>query len=569
MLCALGLFAMCVAWLLPGHNFPWTGFQQEALSAAGALLVVTGAIATRWQSRPRVPLIAMASLLLAAVPMLQWAAGLVTYLSDALLPTAYLAAFAMTIIAGAHLSQVNPRFPDVVLSTILFAALVSVGIGLIQWLQLGPYTLVLPLHAGARITANFGQPNHLASLLGLGVAGAWLAYERRHLSGVLAAAVVVLLAAGLVSTRSRVGWMFVAVYCVMWLAYRKRLDLRTPAGTVAGFAAAFAAAVPLWPWISRELTGVAGSVLSTRLASGERWTHLQTLWDACLRSPWVGYGWNQISIAQQDVVLDHDPSFEWLSSSHNQVLDLLVWNGLPLGILSIGVIAWWSVTRMRHCNDHGAWAAIVALAVLFAHAMVEYPLAYAYFLLPAGLLIGAVEGRMRQGAGSASATTSLPRSALTSVVLALGAVFYVICTDYLEIQNSVDRARMRDAGYASDVPVPDVRVLDGPREYVRLWITKNDNGDPGVDMAWLRTVTQRHATPPAMLRYAAAAAARGQREESHRALRVMCHISKPWHCDEGRSYWAGLAARMPELRNVAFPETPVPKRTRGPADGAS
>jgi len=39
------------------------------------------------------------------------------------------------------------------------------------------------LDRGDRVYANFTQPNHLASLLGLGAAGILWAYERRRIGG--------------------------------------------------------------------------------------------------------------------------------------------------------------------------------------------------------------------------------------------------------------------------------------------------------------------------------------------------------------------------------------------------
>jgi hypothetical protein len=478
----------------------------------------------------------------------------VMYVSDAVLAAAYVAGFAWMIVAGERLSRGDPNFIDRLLGAISFAAACSFAVGMVQWLQLGPFTLVVASDPGARIGANFGHPNHQATSLGLGISAVWALYERRRIRGRWAITVVLLLAFGLLMTRSRVSWIFISVYATMWLAYRRRLDLRTPAIALWGPIAAFAVGVPLWATLSAAVTGKAGTLLASRMISGERWTHLQTLWDAALKSPWIGYGWNQVSLAQQETALDHPATFEWLSSSHNQLLDLILWNGFPVGLMAIGVILWWSVTRMRRCGDIRAWAAILALGVLLAHAMVEYPLAYAYFLLPAGLMVGAVEGRMAPLMVDHHHTAR--RAAYLAGVSVMAGTVLVTCIEYLQIQNTVERIRMRDAGYTASPPVPDLRLLDAPREYMRLWITKNDNGDPGVELQWLKTVARRHATPPALMRYAVAAAVRGDAGEARRSLELMCQMSKPRHCDEGRGHWASLSQHLPALSAVKFPRTP-------------
>jgi len=551
----LGLGFACLAWLLPGHYFPWTGFQQEALAAFGAVLIALGVVVSPREWPVRVPVLAVLGVLLGLVPMLQWATGMVPYRSDALLPAAYLLAFALMIVSGRQLARSDRAFVGALFCTLCAGAFVSVGLGLAQWLQLGSYAFLHPMQAGDRVSANFAQPNHLATLLGLGIAGVLWYYESRRIAGWVAAVGLGFLIFGLVMTRSRVGWLFATVFILLWLLYRKRLVLRASVGAVGATAALYAAAVLAWAFINRVLTGQDVVALAARAQAGDRWVHLQTLWDAVWRSPWVGYGWNQVSIAQQAAVLDHPPTFEWLGSSHNQLLDLLVWNGLPLGLIAVGVIVWWASSRMHRCANVDTWALLAALGVLFVHSMVEYPLAYAYYLLPAGLLVGAVEARTAEP--RTSVILSLGRVPYASAAIALAGVLYVICDEYLEVEEAVRRVRMRDAGYVQGAVVPDVELLDGPREYVRLWVTRNDEGDPDADIDWLRTVTRRYATPPALLRYAVATAVRGRDDESRRTLEILCRISRPTHCDQGRQYWATLAERHPRMSAIRFPETPL------------
>jgi hypothetical protein len=554
MLYALGLASMALAWLRPGHYFPWAGFQQEALAGCGALLIALAASVTVRRWTPGTSLLAVVSALLAAVPLLQWSAGMLPYLSDALVPSVYLLALALMVISGFQLAMHEKHFVPALFATFYLGAFTSAAFAIAQSLQWGPFTFIQALVPGDRASANFIQPNHLATLLGLGIAAVLWAYESRRIAGMLAAAAVSPLLLGLTLTRSRVGWLFGLCFVLLWLFYRRRLSLRTSAAAVLGGVLGFVALVLLWAPLSSVLTGAEGATVAARVQAGDRWVHLQTLWDAAWRSPWVGYGWNQVSAAQQAAVLDHPPTFEWLSSSHNLLLDLVVWNGLPLGLLVIGVVGWWAVRRVRDCINVDAFALIAALSVLFAHSMVEFPLTYAYYLLPAGLLAGALEARTVQPDARSSKVPWRAGHAVASLVVV--AFSWLICSDYLEIEEAVRQVRMRDAGYAQRAFVPGVRWLDGPREYVRLWVTKNDDGDPGSDMAWLRTVTLRYATPPALLRYAVATAQRGQREESVRTLSILCRISQPKFCDQGREHWAQLAKRYPGVGSVRYPDTP-------------
>ncbi len=395
MLYLLALVAIGTAWLLPGHYFPWTAFQQEALAAGGACLAGLAVVVTARQWPVRLPLFAVTAFGLAAVPLLQFASGMIPYASDAVVPAAYLVAFGLAIGTGVQLARTNSHFAGALLGCFLAAAAACVGLGLAQWLGLGPYGFLEMMNSEGRIYANLVQPNQFASVIGLGIAAAVWLYETRRIGGATAGLAVAFFGFGFVMTQSRAAWLFIAFFVVMWALYRRRLQLRTPPLAVAAIVTLFIVALIAWGPLNAWLqTDLAPRPLSSRTASGHRWTHWVTLWDALLQSPMLGYGWGQITIAQQATTLNHPPTFEFLISSHNLLLDLLLWNGLPIGLLVIGICGWWFYSRMRQCGDAHTWGLLVALGVLVVHSMVEFPLMYMFFLMPAGLIIGALDERM-------------------------------------------------------------------------------------------------------------------------------------------------------------------------------
>jgi O-antigen ligase len=559
MLYVLGLITMCLAWQMPGHYFPWAGFQQDTAAAVGAELAALAVVVTASKWPVRVPALALTAVLLALVPMLQWSIGFVPYLSDALVPAAYLVAFGATIITGLQLARSSSRFVGALFATFGVGAFVSAGLGLAQWGGLGPYGFLEALGHDNRVFANFTQPNHLASLLALGAVALLWAYERRRIGGFVASFALGFLAWGLVMTQSRVAWLSVLLFVALSLAYRRRLALRTTAMATVGASGIFVAMVLAWvPLNARLQSGVGTATLAERMQSGYRLIHWETLWDALLRSPWVGYGWMQVPSAQQAAVLDHPPTFEQLGSSHNQFLDLLLWNGLPLGLLVIGVIVWWAVSRMRRCADVDSWAFIAGLGVLFAHSMVEFPLQYAYFLLPAALMIGAIEARQPQP--DAFVRLSIGRGTYASVALALAVLLGFIATEYFDLEEQVRRVRLREVGVIErpgwEARVPDVPLLDAQREYVRMWLLVQHEGMTPTELDWLRTVTRRFPTPPALTRYAFAAGLNGRADEASRALKILCYEHLPRHCDDARKRWEKAVEQHPTLAAIPFPPTP-------------
>lgn len=559
---ALGLTAMALAWLLPGHFYPYTAFQQDMLSVAGVvLLAVAGMMSLQRSQSIHVPSPAWFACGVALVPIAQWSVGLVPFVSDAVLPAGYLAAFSVAVVAGAQLAQ-RPHFCTWLFGAVASAAAISVAIGLTQWLGLGPIAFVEPWTPGDRIVANLVQPNQLACLLALGVVAVFWFFERRLVGAGTAAVLLAWLAFGLALTQSRAAWLMMIAIAGLWLWRRGKLGLRA---TAAGFAALFIvlgaftlARAPL-----HELWQVAGSVaggVDLRAPPNLRMAHWQTLWDALMIQPWFGYGWMQVAAAQQAATLENAVTYELLSAAHNQALDLLIWNGIPLGLTIIGLIAWWLFDRIRRCNDVDGWAGLASLGVLAAHSMVEFPLQYAYFLMPAGVIVGVIEARSARREGAVASAT-VPRAVLLGALLTMSAALYVIWDEYLEVDEAVRQVRLKNEARIVhkdlDPKAPPVTLLDAQREYIRLWTVEPVPGMTAEQIDWMRVVARRFAAPGALERYALAAGLNGRPDEAVRALRLMCRMSLPRHCDGARVVWQQRAAQSPALLEVPFPPTPV------------
>ena len=89
MIHGFGLVLFAVAWLLPGHYFPWSSFLQEVAAACGAALIGLSCLVRQREQALALPAVALIALALAVVPMAQWGFGKVHFLNDALLPALY------------------------------------------------------------------------------------------------------------------------------------------------------------------------------------------------------------------------------------------------------------------------------------------------------------------------------------------------------------------------------------------------------------------------------------------------------------------------------------------------
>lgn len=541
----LGCLTLGLSWQLPGHYPPWVAFQQELCAAAGGALIAWAVAAMS----PRViwPRLAMLALGIASVPLLQRGFGLIPFNSTAVLAALYLLGFALALVTGASLARLGQDRALVpsIMTTLAVGACVAVALALMQWQSVGmPNLWIADLSADARPFANFAQPNHLATLLAFGVTGFVFAYETRRIAGLAAGLGVALLAFGLIMTQSRTAWLFVGVAIAGSLLMRRRVGLRTSSAALGIAAVLFVLGVALWGPLN-DLLLLSGSP-SLQLGRGSR----RELWPMMLAAtwyrPWFGYGWTQSGQAQLTTVLDFPPIHEYDKSAHNVVLDLLLWNGWPLGLLIAAGLGWWFVCRLRSCSGGANWAVLLAVATVWLHALVEYPLNYAYFLIPAGILMGIAEG-----GESADPLPAAPRATLMFPLAIACAVMAWVTMEYVEVEAStrVQRFVATRVGLdkVSSAPRPQVQLLDAELALLDFGTAQPRTGMSEAELDVMRRVVEANAFPGALFRYASALALNGHSREGVIILEKLCGLHSPKYCMEAKVAWQALQQIHPEL----------------------
>ena len=532
-------------------------FQQQWLAALGVAVIAASAVASvrNGSERIRWPSAAGVALAISIVPWLQWAARQLVFASDALLASLVIAGFALAIVAGA--SFPTTRRDEVIeglCAAFIAAGMVSVGMALWQWLQLGGSLYIADLRPGGRPFANLAQPNHLSTLLGMAVAAVLREYEARRIRGAVAALAITWFSFGMLMAQSRTGWLFVAVIAAGWFPLRRRAGLRLPAAAVVAGVIAFALGVLLWSRIGDALM-LHNVALEDRLTSSPRLLIWPVLIDAARQAPWFGYGWNQIGAAQLATALLHPSAQHWYTDSHNLVLDLVLWAGIPLGLLLAALLGWWFVRQVRRCTDPDRFALLLAITAVLLHAMVEYPHSYLYFLLPVGLMMGLLDGGTQ-----APVTRGLPTWSLGLPLAGMVAMLVWIGVEYLRVEESFRQLRFVTARIGVDrvatAPVPDVRLLDAPREMHRMMILPPAPGWSAADLQRMREVAERFPTLPVLFRYAQVTGLNGRPEEAERALGLVCKLNNERVCEQVRLDWAELQTRHPELRAVSAEGVP-------------
>ncbi len=440
--------AACGAIALPAlvaHNLPpsATFFNQAlALFGWGAwLLVLAAALPARPGPAPtglKALLAALALLLLAALASPLWTAqpwGL------SLSAVGLIAAAALTAWVGAALQQagLGAQAFRALCVGLLVAGVLSSLIALVQVYapQWADGNWIARSAAPGRAVGNLRQPNHLCSLLLWGVvAVVWLSEAKAFKQGV-AGAIALLLMFAVVLSASRSG-VVGAVLLALWGALDRRLSGRARIALLLAplvYALLWAGAAALAHLSQHAFMGEtrfsgAGDISSSRFGI---WANTLALIRA---HPWAGVGFGEFNFAWTLTPFPGRP-VAFFDHAHNLPLHLAAELGLPLAALVLALLGWalWCAWQAgRPDNGEPAThlrAAFVMVLMVLVHSLLEYPLWYAYFLLPAAFALGLGLGGTGNVATASRVAVSRPLLLLATTLTMLGALVSV--RDYMRV----------------------------------------------------------------------------------------------------------------------------------------
>ena len=544
---------LVLAFLLPGHYLPLGTFHQDALSWLALLIAFAGVCVVGTKQikfSAAVPIV----LVIALLPLLQYVTGIVFYFGDALLASLYLAGFALAIVVGfnwRHQSLKNPIIGPVhaVFGCLLFSAIVSSGIAAYQWLgltQAGIWIVDVPPGSGGN--GNLAQRNNLGSLLWMGLVATFYFWQRGLFSRYSVAIIGGFLVLGLALSQSRTPWITAGV-AVFWIYSQRHIigKWREQLCWLIGFSVFYLLLTLIF------LPALADGLLLSHqeyLRSAEVGAR-QVMWESMIAAitsgPWWGFGWNQISVAQFLVVHDY-PGSTWTEHSHNLFIDLLVWNGPLLGGLIIMLILCWAYRQVRSVGTQRHFYSLWAIGCLAVHSMLEYPIEYAFFLVPLGLLVGMVDydSQMKHR------VIKLPSIIGVGAVPTFLLLFYVIIDDYRLIAPQYQKLRFEAARFVDAdkilVPAGTVRGLTHIDNLMKFSSILAVESMSAQELDRMRKITARYPYPSNLYQYALALGLNNHVAEAQRILKV---INELW--GEGRYVEAieGLSVEAEEHKQLS------------------
>lgn len=515
-----------------------------SLAAAAVILRVVGPVVCHD--------VTLVTAVLVSVPLVQYSFGLVMFSGTAWIVSCYLIGFLLALVTGARWESRSPgQVADGLFLAIGIAALLSVGLQLHQWLALDLLDIWAMADRG-RPFANFGQPNQLGTFLLWGVLAAVWGHVRQRIGAWTALFMIVYLLFGLALTQSRTAWIGLLILIgASWIWHRLWPDPRWP-WIATGLGLYFVVCVAAQGWLNQLLLlALPGNERDiVRISSELRPAVWRLFIDAALQHPFVGYGWNQAGQAHLAAALNHPALHAWFSHAHNLFLDFVLWCGIPVGLfVSIFVIRWlWRCLRAVR----GPQDAVLLLLVLVVsnHAMLELPLHHAYFLLPVGLVMGALNVRLDQRPIFVVGRWSVIALWLVSVGL-----LALLIRDYFRIETSYQGLRFEWAHIKTESPggPPDVVLLTQLREFIRMARADPGSGMSAKDLEWMRMVTSTYPSTGAFLKLATALAMNHRPVEAQLWLRKLCGVAPESECAAAKGVWVSRSLGNPFVAAVSWP----------------
>jgi len=427
-----GTLAVSAPALLAFNLPPSATFLNQAAAIVGwggfLLTLTSSSPALRWHGSPGLvtTLAALALLVAAALAAPLWA-GLPVSLAASgagmILAAGLVVLVAASVQAGGYGDAAFRAF----CIGLIAAGSASGVIGIIQvfapeWPD-GEWIARTYIPGGA--VGNMRQPNHLSSLMVWAViAAAWL-IERGALRRWMGNALVLLFVFVIVLSGSRTGTLSVGLLAVWGLADRQ-LSRRTRALLLLAPVAyaIFWLSMTAWAEVSHHVVR-AESRFSTKgdisASRGKIWSNTIEL---IRMHPWAGVGFGEFNFAWTLTPFPDRP-VAFFDHTHNIVLQFAVELGLPLATLVLVLLTWALAAAWRAAiADATRRAALVMVLMILLHSLLEYPLWYAYFLLPAAFAFGICLGPSdKERARSAPTPSHGTRPLLiASMLLMLGGV---------------------------------------------------------------------------------------------------------------------------------------------------
>ncbi|MFZ6768110.1 Wzy polymerase domain-containing protein [Undibacterium sp. Di26W] len=542
---AVFAFLLICSYAHPFHIHPYRTYYHDVLSILG-LVLAFAFLAAETVPRLRVPAIIYLFAGLLLWMGMQFITGHLENAADVSLPIIYIAALIAAIMIGATWAAKEGGVTllcQALAVAHLLAGLLSVVLQCIQLSGLYAWPFVMYIATNTqpfvRPFANVAQPNQLALLLCFALASSFYLYRARKMPAWLVTVALVFLLWGLTLTHSRIGWVIVPAFVLMCGLGRSTvsgnaIEPRVSLVFCIAMALLYAGMVAALPSLG-DVFGFSGGTIAEHVGGrSERMVLWSQAWRMAAEHPWFGVGWFGFGAEQVRIAADLG-SGTYAEHAHNLILNFAAELGWPYTLVFMLTLAWWFVQTCVQPSTHLAiqFTRLCFVAVM-VHSMVEFPLWYAYVLIPIGVLMGMVHQMRWPADGVRVAPAAL--SVLVAVSLLLMAL---ISLDYQRVVAGFQALRSEQSGYkAPQAPMQKPVFTFFPQffDYFTLTRINPHEGMSADEIAYLEKWGARFGFVHIINKLAEAYVLNGQPRKAERAMLSLQRLH-PTVYTEYWDYW--------------------------------
>jgi hypothetical protein len=309
----------------------------------------------------------------------------------------------------------------------------------------------------------------------------------------------------------------------------------------------------------------------------ERWVFFQQAWQISMNHPWLGAGWYEFGPQQIQMGADFPPTV-YSQHAHNIVLSFAAELGWPATILIFAALAYWfyksclQPISKRAVTPESGFTSLFLSAILI-HSLVEYPLWYAYVLVPTALVMGMIHHEELD-----SQVLTLPRHTLLIVFMLSAAEMLTVATDYRRLVTGFRALGWENLGLKADEGTterPEWTLFPHYYDYFQFAKSKARENMSADEIAFMERSAKRFGYTPVMMRMSLIYALNGRSGDAVRTLQTLKNLH-PGHYLETYSNWQTMAKYSPEKYAEIFKQIPLPiptikatfKQPESPVDDA-
>ncbi|MFZ6815438.1 Wzy polymerase domain-containing protein [Undibacterium sp. Rencai35W] len=530
---------LTMSYVHPHHIHPYRTYYHDILTVF-ALFIISSYLAIFQSPRLITPQVVIIPVFGIGAIFLQMFFDIVLIQSDLLLPSLYFLFFGLALVVGASYAYPESGAESICCALAiahLLAALLSVIMQVIQAIGFDASPLIMYIAPSAqpfmRPYANVAQPNQLALLFCFGLASIWWLYQRFLIRKAFVVSLVIAMLWGLALTQSRIGWLIVPVFILISI-FRIEKGRTVSRWLIVALGILYVGFVVSLPVLGELIGFASGSVADHVGGRSERLVLMQQAWHMALQHPWLGVGWFGFGAEQVNIAADFGSS-TYAEHSHNLILNFLAELGFPATIVIFSVLGWWFLRAciLPRATVNSRFANLFFVAV-FIHSMVEFPLWYAFVLIPVGILMGMMHQLRWPSEG-----VRVNPWVIVSIFMVACLALILITFDYQRVTAGFRALRWEQSGYVIQKQVlekPTFTLFPQFFDYFKFSKLVAREGMSGEEIAFAERMSHRFGYVHVLSKMAEIYVLNGQPEKAKRMMLTLQRLH-PIVYPEYFDYW--------------------------------